>query len=158
MHEIQALIGADAATAAIVKAWSDATRRVLAEELFIVPLTPALTRQMLGKDLHWPDLEDPDDGQALAQRLEPLLNAVGAARPAGILALVLTQYFGGAGAQAGLLLRDGRLEVGPLLGPGSINTVLRELGVRREDAGGMDEFDVVGLGRWRSSEEVAATG
>ena len=107
MHEIQALICSDAATAVVANAWSASVRQELASGVFIVPLSPTLLRQMVGGDVTWPDLESVESVQELAATCEPLVRALQTVRPPGYLALVLTQYFGGEGEQAALLLREG---------------------------------------------------
>lgn len=66
------------------------------------------------------------------------------------LAWVETEYFGGIGAQAAALFVSGQrawVEAGPGF---AIDRALRDLGVVREVH--RDEFDVVGLGRYRSME------
>lgn len=79
------------------------------------------------------------------------------------LAYVETDYFGGQGRQNAVLWRDGTLVLQPAeLPSGSsrsrslwpINAVLRGLGVSA--ALGHDEFDTLGVGRWRSNEAIIA--
>jgi hypothetical protein len=80
-----------------------------------------------------------------------------------------TDYFGGAGTQAAIVWRDGALVFGPDMAedrwengrfvatPRSdrpINRGLRLLGLDRGDA--VDEFEAVGLGRYRSDERWVA--
>ena len=62
-----------------------------------------------------------------------------------------TSYFGGAGTQAGALYEDGQIQTAPRAGEGTINRLLRELGVRRSL--GRDEFDSLGLGAYRRMED-----
>jgi hypothetical protein len=147
MHEIQALIGSDAATAPLTAAWSAAVRRELTPGLFIVPITAALARQMVSAEVSWPDLEDVEEPAELAGRLEWLVRAIREVPLARNLAVVLTQYFGGIGEQAALLIRGDGTDTEPRAGAESINTVLASLGVVRDSESGRDEFDVVGLGR-----------
>ncbi len=78
-----------------------------------------------------------------------------------------TEYFGGAGEQSAALWAGGRLVLGPLslrmdgYGAGRprslwpINAVLRGLGV--EARGEVDEFDVSGLGNYRSNSAIEET-
>lgn len=79
------------------------------------------------------------------------------------LAYVETDYFGGAGRQNALLWRDGALVLQPaeLVADGQvkrprslwpINAVLRGLGVTARS--GLDEFDSIGLGAWRTNEDI----
>lgn len=57
------------------------------------------------------------------------------------------EYFGGHGDQAALLWQVGRRS----LGPTTINAVLRTMGVQASRE--QDEFDTIGLGRYRTTEE-----
>jgi hypothetical protein len=85
----------------------------------------------------------------------------------GALAYLETDYFGGAGRQAAALWAGGASAIRPLSMSGEqsagrlpatwpINAVLRGLGVVA--AGGLDEFDTFGLGRFRSNSHIAKTG
>ena len=74
------------------------------------------------------------------------------------VAYIETEYFGGSGDQVAMLFRQGHLALGPLRESsrqggksGPINSVLRELGVRKR--GAADEFEAVGLDGLRSMEE-----
>jgi|SRR5262245_7639243 len=84
---------------------------------------------------------------------------------AGPIAYIETEYFGGTGSQSAVVWENGTIILGPCtsetvytaddgaqepLAHGSINRALRCLGVLRETA--IDEFDAVGLGRFRSNE------
>jgi hypothetical protein len=79
------------------------------------------------------------------------------AEGAGVVAYVEAEYFGGVGDQQAVLWREGRRTALNPEATGPINEALRELGVRRlvPDGGGepLDEFDSVGLGRHRATEE-----
>ncbi|MBU1211081.1 MAG: hypothetical protein KJ587_07395 [Alphaproteobacteria bacterium] len=82
------------------------------------------------------------------------------------VAYLETAYFGGAGEQSAVLWKDGRLVLGPLtmaltaarrprsLWP--INAALRGLGVKTEGTQFADEFDAIGLGEYRSHDDIAA--
>jgi hypothetical protein len=70
----------------------------------------------------------------------------------GPVAYIETDYWGGEGKQSALLWERGLVAYGPAkatLGP--INDVLRRMGVERGDH--HDEFDAVGLGRYRDNED-----
>lgn len=66
------------------------------------------------------------------------------------LAYIETDYFGGVGTQAGLLYKNGQPAAEPKNGEGTINALLKELGVWRKPD--MDEFDMLGLGKYRNME------
>ncbi|MCI9508150.1 MAG: hypothetical protein HFF10_00175 [Angelakisella sp.] len=61
-----------------------------------------------------------------------------------------TTYFSGHGTQAAVLLEGGEVVLGPVEGEGTINRVLRALGVVSQ--AGKDEFDTLGLGNYRHME------
>ncbi|MFQ6227733.1 hypothetical protein [Nocardia sp. NPDC002869] len=85
--------------------------------------------------------------------LFPTENVVGvlaaeiAARPAPTFALVVTDYFGGAGGQGAVVSVNG----GPIRPTANINSALRVLGVVADP--GSDEFDTVGLAGRRSTPD-----
>ncbi|WP_264942169.1 hypothetical protein [Sphingomonas canadensis] len=78
----------------------------------------------------------------------------------GTLAFVETNYFGGTGSQAAAVIAGGKVAMqaatavtrNPVRRDDPINSALRALGV--EAASGMDEFDTVGLGRFRDLESL----
>lgn len=153
MHEIQALIGSDAFTAACTRSWSKAVRRELIFGFFIVPLQKEVVRQATGSDWELPDLDDPLEAPEIASVFTPLVDAIRRINVGGSCALVFTQYWGGTGTQASLLVRDGVAQGEPRFGSNAINLALSELGIRADE--GSDEFDTVDLGRWRSTESIA---
>ncbi len=66
-----------------------------------------------------------------------------------LLAYVETDYFGGEGLQGGVLFQDGAIVIGPASGEGTINRILKAIGVRIDRR--KDEFDALELGRYRSN-------
>ena len=68
------------------------------------------------------------------------------------LAYIETDYFGGAGTQGGVLYSDGRETISARVGEGTVNLLLRELGVCVLSPD-MDEFDCLGLGQYRYMDE-----
>jgi len=75
-------------------------------------------------------------------------------RKGKMIASISTDYFGGVGYQSAKLFIDNKIEYEAddeydySLRP--INTVLKKLGVVKKD--GMDEFDTIGLGNYRTNE------
>ncbi|MDE6031400.1 MAG: hypothetical protein K2G32_07260 [Oscillospiraceae bacterium] len=63
------------------------------------------------------------------------------------LAYIETDYFGGVGTQAGVLYENGRITIEPRRGEGTINILLKELGVWHYSD--KDEFDMLELGKHR---------
>jgi hypothetical protein len=119
-----------------------------------------------GQRPHLPLLEqyhllpiDGDDGR------EELLQALSRR---GKCAYLETNYFGGAGTQIAETWENGERTMGPLISydgidnktnqpemtvvEAAINQVLRAMGIQEQ--GGMDEFDTLGLGRFRSNRKV----
>jgi len=68
-----------------------------------------------------------------------------------IVAYVEAEYIAGEGTESALVWRDGEVAEGPTSGVGTVRAALRALGVTA--AGGRDEFEVVGLGRFRRPSE-----
>ncbi len=69
----------------------------------------------------------------------------------GRIAYVEAESFGGQGEQAALLAEDGKLVGEPNVFLNAINGALSFIGVKQGDA--HDEFDAVGLGRERDTEQ-----
>ena len=67
------------------------------------------------------------------------------------LAYIETDYFGGVGTQSGILYENGNISIPLCSGEGSINILLRELGVWREV--NKDEFDSLNLGIYRRMDK-----
>ena len=67
-----------------------------------------------------------------------------------MIAKISTDYFGGSGYQTAKLFVDNKIEYEAYsLSP--INDVLKKMGIVRKD--GMDEFDTIGLGNYRTNED-----
>jgi hypothetical protein len=71
-----------------------------------------------------------------------------------MIAKISTDYFGGFGSQTAKLFVDNKIEYegdSELHGPSPINDVLKRMGIVRKE--GMDEFDIIGLGNYRTNED-----
>lgn len=66
------------------------------------------------------------------------------------LAYIETDYFGGNGTQSGVLYENGKVAIAPKSGEGTINALLKELGVWRTPD--KDEFDMLELQKYRRME------
>jgi len=72
-----------------------------------------------------------------------------------MIAKISTDYFGGSGSQRAKLFVDNKIEYEAddeynyRLSP--INDVLKKMGIVRKE--GMDEFDTIGLGNYRTNED-----
>jgi hypothetical protein len=128
-YTLEALIARQPVAVALAQALG-AFAVPLEQDVAVVPLPSGLT----------PDAERL---AAQASRQEPVVYAE-------------AEFFGGVGEQRAVLWRGGEgtvLDQGTVLDaePGPINAALRGLGVRR--SADVDEFDSVGLGRHRSTQE-----
>ncbi|HEY7426084.1 MAG TPA: hypothetical protein VH682_17775 [Gemmataceae bacterium] len=73
--------------------------------------------------------------------------------PELFFAVIETDYFGGQGGQAAAVYRGDREVMAPAVGAvGPINEALRHLSIRA--SAGNDEFDTVGLGRFRDFDDL----
>jgi hypothetical protein len=69
----------------------------------------------------------------------------------GRIAYLEAEIFGGTGLQAAVLAESGVVVRGPIVGRDAINLALREMGVFADPS--IDEFDAMGLGERRSTDE-----
>jgi hypothetical protein len=69
----------------------------------------------------------------------------------GLAAYIEAEFFGGGGTQASIVWNNGRVAQPVLVSPHAINAALAVLGVRASP--GEDEFEKLGLWRFRSTEE-----
>jgi hypothetical protein len=118
----------------------------LRQGLSLLPLTDALFDEI--------QTAAPNAGESLP-RFEKLSTAVESwvrgLSSRGLAAYVEAEYFGGAGGQSAVAWRQGDVILEPVHSQDAINCALRLLGV---DAGGEhDEFDAVGLGLRRSTDD-----
>jgi len=153
MHELQALIGSELSVAAVKQCWPVARSCELLHGLSIVPVDAVLCFQIVGFHFKFPDLEDDNVANNIKNHMRPLLDPLRRLASALPLALVCTQYSGGVGNQMAALLSDNRCS-GPFLGLDAINQVLDHLGIRADQQNERDAFSVVGLERWRTTEEL----
>ena len=156
MHEIRAIVGSRETLAVIERTWPGVVVTPLGAGLSIVGLD-AKTVDAIGCVFDMGDLEEMNQPDEVRVRLAGVLEALRDGGVQGPFGLIFTQYFGGAGTQAACLVERGDVDLGPLVGDGSINQVLARLGVRPK-AMESDEFEAVGLGRWRSSEDIQTSG
>lgn len=90
-----------------------------------------------------------DNGDAaLPQTITALCSMLSAN---GAAAYIEAEYFGGEGMQSSALFEYGSMVEVPVVARGAINQALRNLGV--EPADGTDEFDTVGLSKFRDTDE-----
>jgi hypothetical protein len=118
----------------------------LDEGMVLFPLPEHLLEEIVSL----PEREPTPKFEHLSAGLTKLLREISAI---STLMYFETEYFGGDGEQSAIVFAQGNVILGPTrdnIGP--INEGLRLLGVRRRPDR-HDEFDTVGLGRRRSSED-----
>lgn len=145
MHFVTGIIATPNLTARLAGQWGLPGAAALGAGLSLLPLRDEDIARLV-----------PDAGprrQAGFEHLsEALLAVLAEASVGGALVYFETAYFGGAGLQGAVLLRDGAIAFGPQSADiGPINGALAAMGVQRA-AGAQDEYDTVGLGRHRSTE------
>ncbi|MEV0719659.1 hypothetical protein [Asanoa sp. NPDC050611] len=150
-YVLEAVLGRTEVLRAAVRGQSAAAVVLLPHELAMVPMTDALFDALGGSPVL--------GFEKLPAGFAEVLASCSATGPVGY---VEADFFGGLGTQRAVLWAAGALAAGPLsleeeepFGPdGSpISQILRRLGVPRQAR--QDEFDAVGLGRHRWTDEWA---
>lgn len=111
--------------------FSDAFR-----EIYQIPFLPLTDEDLVGL---------PDELNSLCARLSET----------GELAYVEAEYFGGTGEQSSAVWKGGECVGLFAFEPSAINLALQLIGVNRD--GMVDEFDALGLGRYRDTERWLPT-
>lgn len=121
-------------------------------------MVPAISRLLDDFDDHYPG-PDPQHHDGFVNLNGGLVSLLQEISSIGPVAYIETDYYGGVGSQAGATFVNGEpvvIKVEPevksverTIGP--INSALRALGVARTES--LDEFDSLGLGRFRSMED-----
>ena len=145
-HHIRAVVGKRETVLALSRGWEETEAVELPQDFALLFLTDGLWDRI---EETFPGPEQPDS---------PVLTAWDGAVARFLregsrdfpLGYIETDYFGGHGTQAGVLLERGEVVLGPAEGEGTINRVLRALGVVSK--AGQDEFDTLGLGSYRHME------
>jgi hypothetical protein len=138
-YYLQAVLGRELARHA--SAFGNARVVPLEQSVDMIPVTDEL-HQEIGSGDELPRFE----------KLSPKVQAwVGRISVAGPVAYVEAEFFGGLGGQAAVAWSEGSQSLGPIHAKDAINQALRFLGVRPD--GAHDEFDAVGLGRYRNTAD-----
>ena len=155
MHDLQALIANSEPLRRHAQSLRTAVLCELPQGLALLPLTDVVLAELA--------VGQSDAPSALLPTLTrcALAFAVAASQAAPV-AFVSTCYFGGQGTQDALVWRQGELIFSPRSAPyadvwpnSPISRALRTLGIVADD--GSDEFDTVGLGKYRTTEKWAAS-
>ncbi len=142
-HQIQAVIGKREAIQVFADCWVQDRVVDLPQDCGMVFLTDALF-DGITELFDGPDREEASPLVLFTSAIRRALEE--AARP-GPLVYIETDYAGGYGTQAGVLLERGKVVLGPVEGEGTVDRLLNAIGVWHRP--GEDEFDALGLGRYR---------
>jgi hypothetical protein len=140
-YELQAVVGRDETIRALATGVQASTVVALTSELSMLPLTAELLDA----------LPAPSGGVAAVLRLPPgAAHWLAAGSHRGLLAYLEAEYFGGVGTQSAAVWKEGTI-LEKSAAADAINGALRLLGVSADPD--KDEFDTVGLGRHRHTED-----
>jgi hypothetical protein len=146
-HFVQAIVGSKRLLDTLQQRFGVSRVVELSQGLFMLPMLDELYDALPSAE-GVSEMTGDFPFQFLDQRIVALLVQASHDEP---LAYFATEYFGGAGNQGAIVAKDGKIAFGPVEGSGSINSALRMLGAKKERA--HDEFDAVGLSRFRSNED-----
>ena len=149
MHHLQAVLGKGPVVSDLASRWHRARVIDLPQSFALIPLSRALREdidELVGDDRQrrFPSFRSLSD--AVAEIVED-------ASLGGPLALIETEFFGGAGEQRSVVWDAGRVVLGPLDHARSVNAALERVGVQAPDW--CDEFDALHLVKYRSTEDTA---
>lgn len=146
-YELEAVIGFAEPIRKSCQGIENAHAISLAQGLAMIPLTGDLRRELQGCQS---GERNPavDDMAHLSDGFTAWL--AGASKNSTIVWIEAT-YFGGWGEQTIIVRQKGKIIKGPVSGPDAINQALKMLKVEAEKD--LDEFDTLGLGRYRSTRE-----
>jgi len=149
-QELEALIG-KGALVAIPLDYRTARLLPLRHELWLLPLTSVFYAELSAqRPAEQPPQVEWVEGVSVASDLAKLTRRLSEREP---MAYVEAHFFGGSGGQSAIVWQQGQVLLAlSQEGIGAINQALRFLGVKATSPEVFDEFDMVGLGRWRSTE------
>lgn len=147
MHSIRAIVGPRQSVTDVIAAAGSPPVTELVPGMVIMPLGDA----QLGRLIADGSREVVGGFGYLTSGLELALAATSTRGP---FAYIETEYFGGSGGQASVVFSPGAAPVRFTEGA-PINSALRSIGVKARP--GADEFDTLGLGRFRRLERLGLT-
>ena len=162
-HSLSAILGKESATTHFASRWVLATPIDLPQGLRLIPLTIRLHEDI--DELV--NSHQPEPFDEFSYLSASVVEAIIQSSHAGALAYIETDYFGGVGSQAAVLWDGGKIASGPHKhtvygdvatqdskesGILAINLVLKNLGVWCK--ANQDEFDAIGLSRFRSTHKL----
>lgn len=157
MHDVKALVASEKILRRMVLEFKTAIVCPLVQNLALVPITEDLAREL---EIHFIESEEP---WLINDMAAGVASAASRLSSANDVAYVSTEYFGGVGGQRAIVWRAERIvfqadnHTSSSAGwPNSpISRALRFMGVKAAE--GEDEFDTIGLGKYRSTEEWGET-
>ena len=150
-HSIQALIASEDDAGRIRRGFEGAVTAKAGAARWVVPMGASFGDIVEG--VRAMDLEHVTPEEVL-WAVSSLVDALGRLALRAPVVIAMTEYFGGAGGQAALVVQQDSAIEGPFVGNDAINRALRIAGVRAGDA--RDEFEAVGLHRWRANADIGA--
>ena len=145
-HCIQVFVGRKEVLDAIYSKYGQSKVIPLRQGFFLLPLIDELYDSIDEvADKH--DYLSSDGFEFLSPKITKLLLDFSDAKG---LVYLETDYFGGIGEQGAIAAKEGKIVYGPSKEKRSINKALRKIGVIRILS---DEFDTIGLGRFRDNED-----
>jgi len=147
-HCIQAIVAPIGTATVISREWPEVPRLDCDNGLAIFPIDADLIDKRIA-----PDKTPTTTGDEFMLLTGGFLNLLRALSRGGQLAYVETDYFGGAGGQGALVLREGEEIMPPTwCKSGTINDALKLIGLKRGMFG--DEFDAAGFGLVRRNDQI----
>lgn len=160
-YDIQAIVSSHRVVLSLVESRSSAHLLKLHKDLAMIPLTEELYDEVNYMDVE--QFDNPAFRRFL--RLSPrIVDWIVTASSRGAVAYIEAEFFGGKGSQSSVVWKDGQVIHGPEHSRWAINKALRHLGVLARKLELMrklgiyrhyfqDEFDLVGLGKCRHTED-----
>jgi hypothetical protein len=151
-YHLEALLG-KGTLATVPLEYSTARLLLLRHGLQFIPLTRAFyaelsARRPVGQTPHFETVGEVRVASDLADLARQLSE-----KEKEPVAYVEAHFLGGAGNQSAVVWQEGQVLLAISAGGmGAIDQALRCLGIRASNPESFDEFDMVGLGRWRSTE------
>ncbi len=146
-HNISAIIGRRNTIQKLADTWIDASVIELPQEFAMVFLTNTFI-ESIEESYHISDVFCCPELDSYSTIAEQLLQEYSLHTR---LAYIETDYFGGVGTQGGVLWENGQIIIQPRSGEGTINLLLKELGVIC--IGDLDAFDSLSLGNYRHMQD-----
>ncbi|SKC73606.1 hypothetical protein [Ohtaekwangia koreensis] len=143
-YYLQAFIGRDEDLKIIEKSFEHANVIALVDHIALLPLTEELYNEIN----NYQKSESIDTFEFLTTETERQILQIIQHK---MIAYVEAEYFGGMGNQCGIIWRDGKRIFKKLAEQDVINIILNQFGIKRSKS--LDEFDIVGLGRYRNTKD-----